>query len=200
MKLHTETFLRAEFNNGLNTFFVDKPHQNFFLFQNLLGCILSYSSAHSFWPFPWLDWKTLFGKLHSDGFLCAKLENDLSTFFVDNPDQKNFLFQNLLGCIHSYSSPHSFWTCPWLDWKTLFVELHTETFMSAKFDNNKSTFFIDYPDQRIFLFQNLLGCTLSYASPQSFWTRPWLGWITLFLKLHSDPLGVFLTKEWVIFS
>ena len=96
---------------------------------------------------PWLDWKTLFAKLHTDTLLIAKLDNDMSTFFVDNPDKNFLLFQRLLGCIHSYSSPHFIFTSHWPDWKTLFVKLHTDTLLSAKLDNDMSTFFVDKPDQ-----------------------------------------------------
>ena len=43
-------------------------------------------------------------KLATETLLGAKFDNDMSTFLVDNPDQKFFLLQNLLGCLHSYSS------------------------------------------------------------------------------------------------
>ena len=127
-------------------------------------------------------------KLHTDTLLSAKFDNDMSTFFVDNPDQKFALFQHLLGCIHFYSSPHFIWTSTWLDWKTLLklVKLRTETFISAKFDNDMSTFFVDNTDQKCLLLQNLLGCLHSYSSPHSIWTSPWLDWKTLFVKLLTD--------------
>ena len=147
MKLHTDTLLSAIFDNDMSTFFVDNPDQKFLLFQHLLGCILSYSSPHFIWTSPRLHWKTLFMKLHTDTLLSAKFDNDMSTFFVDNPDQKFLLFQHLLGCILSYSSPHFIWTSPRLHWKTLFMKLHTETPLSAKFVKDMSTFFVDNPDQ-----------------------------------------------------
>ena len=186
VKLHTDTLLSAKFDNDMITFFIDKPDKKFLLFQHLLGCIHSYFSPHFVWTSPWLDWKTLFVKLHTDTLLSAKFDNDMSTFFVDNPDQKFLLFWNLLGCIHSYSSPHFIWTSPWLDWKTLFVKLHTDTLLSAKFDNDMSTFFVDNPDQKFVLFQHLLGCIHSYSRPHSIWTSPWLDWKTLFVKLHNE--------------
>ena len=161
MKLHTDTFLSAKFDNDMRTFFVANPDQKFLLIQNLLLSIHSYSSPHSLWTSSWLDWQSLFVKLHTDTFLSAKLDNDMSTVFVDNPDRKYSLFQELLGCIHSYASPHFIWTNFWLDWRTLFVELQTETFIRAKFDNDMSTIFVDNPDQTIFLFQNLLVCIFS---------------------------------------
>ena len=188
VKLHTDAVLSAKFDNDISTFFVDNTDQKMFLFQHLLGCIHSYSSPHSIWTSPWLGWKTLFVKLHTDTLLSAKFYNDMSAFFVDNPDQKFLWFQHLLGCIHSYSSPHSIWTRPWLGWKTLFVKLHTDTLLSAKFDNDISPFFKDNPDQKCFLFKKLLGCIYSYSSPHFTWTSFWLDLKTLFVKLHTGTL------------
>ena len=172
----------------MSTFLVDNPDQKSLLLQNLLGCLRSYSSPHSIWTRPRLHWKTLFMKLHTDTLLSAKFDNDISTFFVDNPDQLFVLFQHPLGCIHFYSSPHSIWTSTWLDWETLFVKLRTETFIGAKFDKDMSTFLVDNPDQKFLLLQNLLGCLHSYSRPHSIWTSPWLDWKTLFVKLHTDTL------------
>ena len=188
VKLHTDTLLSAKFDNNMSTFFVDNPDQKFFLFQHLLGCKLSYSSPHFFWTSPRLHWKTLFMKLLTDTLLSAKFDNNMSTFFVDKPDQKFLLFRFLIWCLHSYSSPHFIWTRPRLHWKTIFLKLHTPTLLSAKFDNEMSTFFVDNPDEKILLLQNLLGCLHSYSSPHSIWTSPWLDWKTLFLKLHTDTL------------
>ena len=140
------------------------------------------------WTGPWLDWKTLFVKLHNDTLLSAKFDKDMSTFFAEHPDQKFLLIQNLLGCLHSYFSTHFIWTSPWQDWKTLFVILRTETRLSAKFDKEMSTFFVDNPDQYFLLLQHLLGCIHTYFSHHFIWTGPWLDWITLFAKLHTDTL------------
>ena len=80
--------------------------------------------------------------------MSAKFDNDMSTFLVGNSDQNLLLLQSLLECIHSYSSSYSNWTSSWLDWKKLFVKLHTDTFMSDKFDNDMSTFFVNIPDEK----------------------------------------------------
>ena len=64
-----------------------------------------------------------------------------SFVFLFKPDQIFFLFHNQLGYINSYTSPHFFWTISWLEWKTLFVKQHSDTFLSAKFNDNMSTFF-----------------------------------------------------------
>ena len=140
MKLHTDTLLSAKFDNDMGPFFKDNPDQKCSLFKKLLGCIYSYSSPHFTWTSFWLDLKTLFVKLHTGTLLRAKFDNDMSTFFVDNPGQKFLLFQHLLGRIDYFFSPHFIWTGPWLAWKALFVKLHTETFIGAKFDNDMSTF------------------------------------------------------------
>ena len=195
VKLHTETFLGANFDNDMSTFFVDNPDQKLLLRLNLLECILSYSSPQSIWTSPWLDCKTLFVKLHTETFIGAKIDNDMSNIFVDIPDQSFLLLQNLIGWIHSFSSPHFIWTSPWLDWKTLIVKLHTETFIGAKFDNDISNIFVDNPDQWVLLFQNLLGCIHSYSSPHSIWTSPWLDWKTVFVKLHTNTLSAKFDKD-----
>ena len=56
-------------------------------------------------------------KLHTEISMSAKFDNDISTFYVDNPDQKFFLYENLVGIIHTLSSLYSIWTSSWLDWK-----------------------------------------------------------------------------------
>ena len=143
MKLHADTFLSAKFDNDMKTFFLSQPDQKFILFQDLLGRVISYSSPYFIWTSSCLFRGTLFVRLHTDNFFSAKFDNmrseffaefgnDMSKFFQDNPEQFFFLFQRLLGSIHSYSSPHSIWTIPWLDWKTLFVILHTDKFWAQK--------------------------------------------------------------------
>ena len=101
-------------------FFVNNPDKKLRLFQYLLGSVHSYSSHHFIWTSSWIDWKKNFV------IMSAKIDNDMSIFFVNNPDQKFLLFQYLLGSVHSYTSPHFIWTSLWLDWKTLFVILHTD--------------------------------------------------------------------------
>ena len=140
----------------MSTFFVDNADHFFSVSKpTSMYTLLLYPSIHL--NASSTEWNTLFVELHSDTFLSAKFDNNLSTFFVDKPDQKFILLQNLLGCIHSYSSPHFINKIFWLDWKTLFV-LHSHTFLSAKLDNDMSTFFVDNPDQKVSPFQSLLGC------------------------------------------
>ena len=75
--------------------------------------------------------------------MSAKFDNDIIIFFEDIPDQIFLLFQNLLVYIHSHFSAHCIWTSPWLDWKKIFVQLHTETFVGAKFDDDTKTSLVD---------------------------------------------------------
>ena len=150
MKLHTETFIGAKFDNDISTFFVDNPEQIFFLFQNLIGCINSYSSTHFIWTSSWLDLKTFFVKLLTDTFWGQKLTTTWVLFSWTNQIKKILLFHNLIVCIQPYFSPHSIWTSLWVDWKTLFVKLHTETFIGAKFDNDMSPFSRRQPRANIF--------------------------------------------------
>ena len=142
--------------------FWDNPDQKFLLFQNLLGWVHSYCSPHFIWTSSWLDWKTLFVILHTDTFLIAKIDNDMIIFFVNDSDQKFFLFQYLLGNVHSYTTPHFIWLSSWPDWRTLFVKLHTDNFLSAKFDNEMSELFVDNPDHFFFFFRAYWDHTLLF--------------------------------------
>ena len=184
--LHTDNFLRAKFDNDVKTFFVDNPDQKFVLFQNILGCVHFYFSPHFIWTSSWLDWRILFVNLHTDTFLSEKFDNNISKFFLDNSDENFFLFQCLLWSLYSYSSPRFIWTSYWVDWRTFFVKLHSDTFLSAKFDNDISTFFVDKQDKKFLLFKNLLGCIHSHPSPHFIRTIPRLDWKTSFVMLHTD--------------
>ena len=128
-------FYRRKFWQLQKYFFIDSPDQKPFCFRTYW---YAYTPTLALLPFEqvleliekYCSWNCIPRPLYA-----IKFDNDLSTLFVDNQDQKLFVFQNLLGCIHSYSSPHSIWPSPWPDWKTLFVKLHSEAFIGAKFDN-----------------------------------------------------------------
>ena len=184
--MFADTLLSAKFDDDMRIFFVNNPDQKFLLFQYLLGSVHSYTSPRFIWTSHWLDWRTLFVILHADTFLSAKFDNDISSFFLDNPDQKFLLFKNVIGWIHSHSSPHFNWTSSWLYWRTLFVKMYADTFLSAKFDDDMRIFFVNNPDQKFLLFQYLLGSVHSYISPRFIWTSHWLDWRTLFVILHAD--------------
>ena len=153
VKLHTEVFIGAKFDNDMSTIFLDNPDQKFFVFQiTRMHTLLLQPSFHLNKFLTRL--KNTFRETAYWHHLRAEFNNDISTFFVDNSDQKLFLFQNLLVCMHSYSSTQLIWTSSWPDWRTLFVKLHTEIFIGAKFVNDMSTFFVDKPDQKFLLSEN----------------------------------------------
>ena len=231
-----EYFLSSKFDNVLSIFFVDDLYQILSLFQNLLGLWHSYLGPQPIWTNLWQDWKSLFMKLHKsifeleiwqrvnyffrrrpisninsvseptrimtllirtsthlnksltrlkitfhetaqEYFLSSKFDNVLSTFFVDDLYQILSLFQNLIGLLHSYLGPQPIWTSSWNC---------TRVFLSSKFDNVLSTFFVDDLYQILSLFQNLLGLWHSYLGPQPIWTSPWQDWKSLFMKLHKS--------------
>ena len=61
-----------------------------------------------------------------------------------------------------------------------------QEFLSSKFDNVLSTFFVEEIYQILPLFQNLLGLWHSYLGPQPIWTCPWQDWKFFFMKLHQS--------------
>ena len=147
---------------------MNNPDKKFILFQFLIRSVHSYTSPLFNWTRSWLYWRTLFVILHTDNFWAQSLTTSWILFFVDNPDQKFLLFRNLLGRVHSYSSTHFIWPSSWPGWRTLFVKLHTDTFFSAKFDNDMGELFVDNPDH-FFLSQILLGSIRSYSGPRFIW-------------------------------
>ena len=90
-------------------------------------------------------------------FLSVKFDNVVSTFFVNHLDEKFSLIQNLLVLWHSCIEPQFIWTSPWPYRKCFFYESAQAQFLSVKFDNVVSTFFVNHLDQKFWLIQNLLG-------------------------------------------
>ena len=70
--------------------------------------------------------------------------------------------------------------------KITFHETAPEYFLSSKFDNVLSTFFVDDLCQKLSLFQKLLGLWHYFIGPQPIWTRPQSEWKSLFMKLHKS--------------
>ena len=79
--------------------------------------------------------------------------------------------------------------------KIAFHETAQEYFLSSKFDNVLSTFFIDHLDGKISLFHNLPGLANSLVDPLCIWKSPSLDWISLFMKLNKSIL-IFELKIW----
>ena len=124
---------------------------------------------------------------HYSEFLSAKFDNVSSTFFVYHLGQNFFLFQTVLGLWHS--SPQLIWISPWLGWKAIYVETPYSEFLSSKFDNVSSTFFVYLLGQKLFSSQTVLGQWHSSRDTQLFWISPWLGWKAIYVvTLYSELL------------
>ena len=78
--------------------------------------------------------------------------------------------------------------------KITFYEIAQAQFLSVKFDNAVSTFFVNHLDQKLSLIQNLLGLWHSYIDPQFIWTCPWLYWKWLFFWKCTST--VFERENW----
>ena len=81
--------------------------------------------------------------------------------------------------------------------KIAFQETAQEYFLSSKFDNVLSTFFVDHLDGKLALFQNLQRLSQSYAGPHFIWESPSPDWMSLFMKLLKSIL-MFEHKIWRI--
>ena len=119
-------------------------------------------------------------------FLSSKFDNVLSTFFPRRPISKftsvsepTRIMTLLLG-----ASTHLNKSLTRL--KITFLETAREYFLSSKFDNVLSTFFVDDLYQILSLFQNLLGLWHSYLGPQPIWTSLWIDWKSPFMKLNKS--------------
>ena len=77
--------------------------------------------------------------------------------------------------------------------KIAFQETAQEYFLSSKFDNVLSPFFVDHLDGKLSLFQNLQVLSQSYAGPHLNWKSPSLDSKSLFKKLHKS---IFWVKIW----
>ena len=129
-------------------FFVYHLGQKFFHTQTVLGPWHSSLDTQFIWISPWLGWKAIYvGTLYSE-FFSGKFDNVPSTFFVYHLDQNFFHCQTLLGPWHSFLDPQFIWISPWLGWKAIYVETLYSDFLSAKFDNVSSTFFVYHAGQK----------------------------------------------------
>ena len=79
--------------------------------------------------------------------------------------------------------------------KITFHETAQEYFLSSKFDNVLSTFFVDHLDGKLALFHNLLGLSHSLVDPHFIWKSRSLDWISIFMKMHKSIL-IFELKIW----
>ena len=81
--------------------------------------------------------------------------------------------------------------------KIAFQETAQEYFLSSKFNNVLSTFFVDHLDGNLALFQNLQSLSQYYAGPHFIWESPSPDWMSLFMKLLKSIL-IFEHKIWRI--
>ena len=176
-----DTFLSSESDNHLGIFYIEQQNQKLLLIRNLLGGIHSSASPLLSRISPRLDWITLFVKLPRENCLSSKSDNLLSMFFCRTTRSKNILFQDLLGGIHSSSSPQFSRLSQRLDWKTLLVKLSQDTFLSSETDNQLSKSFVEQPNKKILFFQNLLKGIDSSSSHQLSRIGPRLNWKSLFV-------------------
>ena len=79
--------------------------------------------------------------------------------------------------------------------KIAFHETAQDYFLSSKFDNVLSTFFVYRLDGKLALFHNLLGLSHSLVETHFIWKSPSLDWVSLFMKLHKSIL-IFELKMW----
>ena len=114
--------------------------------------------------------------------MSAKFDNVSSTLFVYHLGQKFFPPQTVLGQWHSSLDPQFIWISPWLGWKAIYVETQYSAFLSAKFDNVSSTFFVYHLGQKFSPPQNVLGQWHSSLDPQFIWMGPWLGWKAIYVE------------------
>ena len=71
---------------------------------------------------------------------------------------------------------------PRLCWKAIYVETLYSEFLSAKFDNVSSTFFVYHQGQKLFDSQTVLGSWHSSLDPQFIWISPSLGWKAIYFE------------------
>ena len=80
------------------------------------------------------------------------------------------------------------WNCtsiyfePEICGKAIYVETLYSEFLSAKFDNVSSSFFVYHLGQKLFPPQTVLGQWHSSLDPQLIWISPWLGWKAIYVE------------------
>ena len=138
-------------------------------------------------------------------FIASFWARNLTTyrvlFFLYYLGQKFFPSQTVLGQWHSSLDPQFIWISPWLGWKANYVETLYSEFLSAKFDNVSSNFFVYHLGQKFFPSQTLLEQWHPSLDPQFVWIGPWLCWKAIYVETeYSEFLSAILTTYRVIFS
>ena len=100
--------------------------------------------------------------------------------YVYDLDQKIFTW-------NSSRDPQFIWISPWVVWKAIYVEILNSEFLTAKFDNVSSAFFVYHLGQKFFPPQTVVGQWHSSLEPQFIWKSPWLGWKAIYVEtLYSE--------------
>ena len=178
-------FMSSKFDNVLSTFFVDNLYQKLSLFQNLLGLRHSYLWPQLISTSPWQDWKSLFMKLHKS-FFELEIWQRVKYFFRRWPISNIMVVSEPTNIIKLLLRTSTDLNKSLTRLKITFHETAQEYFLSSKFDNVLSTFFVDDLYKILSLFQNLLVLLHSYLGPQTIWKSPWQDWKSLFMKLHKS--------------
>ena len=150
-------FLSAKFDDVSSTFFLYILGQKFFPSQTVIGQWHSSLYPQFFWISPSLGWKAIYvGTLYSD-FLSAKFDNISSTFFLCHLIQEFLPSRTVLGQLYSSLDRQLIWIRHWLGRKAIYVETLCSEFLSAKFDDVTSTFFVYHLGKKIFPSQTVIG-------------------------------------------
>ena len=178
-------FLSAKFENLSSTFFVYHLGQKFFLPQTVLGQWHSSLDPQFIWISPCLGWKAIYVET-----LKARNLTTYRVIFCIPPSSKVLSPQTKLGQWHSSLDPQFIWKSPWTGWKAVYLETLYSAFLSAKFDNVSSTFFVYHLCQIFFPPQTVLRQWHSSLDPQFIWIRPWIGWKSIYVEtLYSAFLS-----------
>ena len=114
--------------------------------------------------------------------LSAKFDNVSSTFFRI-PTRSKFLYpSDCTRTVKLLSKPSIHLNKSLTRLKSdLCWNIKCE-FLSAKFDNVSSTFFVYQLGQNFFTPQTVLGQWNSSLNPQFIWISPWLGWKAIYVE------------------
>ena len=176
-------------------FFVDHLDGKLALFYNLIGLSHSLVDPHFIWQSPSLDWISLFVKLHKSISIFERKIWQNRSFFHRPPRWKIISVSEPTRNVTLFRSPSFQLKKPFTRLKIAFQETAQEYFLSSKFDNVLSTFFVDHLDGKLALFHNLIGLSHSLVDPHFIWKSPSLDWISLFVKLHKS-ISIFERKIW----
>ena len=178
-----EYFLSSKFDNVLSTFFVDHLDGKLALFHNLLGISHTLVDPHFIWKRPSLDWTSLFMKLLKC-ILSFELKIWHVHYFFRRPPRWKIISVSEPTKIITILRRRSIQlTKSFTRLKIAFQETAQEYFLSSKFDNVLSTFFVDHLDGKLALIHNLLGLSHTSVDPHFIWKRSSLDWTSIFMKL-----------------